>query len=112
MCVCAGYYPVVVSSIRVFVTGDDLRSHPVRRSNEGVSAADGSIQLSADAKVHCRRDPESQHQLTHTNNTHHAYMDSRKLHSGFMEKVSGERVDDLLCTGDARLRSHHVQQLH
>ncbi len=55
------HYPVVVRGVWVLVAGDDLRSHPVRCPDEGVPAAHGSIQLSADAEVHCgatRETPE------------------------------------------------------
>lgn len=45
-------HPVVVGGVWVFITGDDLRRHPVRRPNEGVPPADGPVQLSADTEVH------------------------------------------------------------
>lgn len=41
----------VISGVRVLVTGDDLRSHPVRCPDEGVPAAHRAIQLSAHSKV-------------------------------------------------------------
>lgn len=44
-------YPVVVGGVGVLVTGDNFRRHPVRRADEGVPAADGSVQLGADSKV-------------------------------------------------------------
>lgn len=45
-------YPVVISGVGVLVTGDDFRRHPVRRADKGVPAADGSVQLGADSKIH------------------------------------------------------------
>lgn len=46
-----GSYSVVVRGVWVLVTGDDLRSHPVRGPDEGVPPPDRPIQLSANAKV-------------------------------------------------------------
>lgn len=50
---CLFEYLEVVSGIRVFITGNDLRGHPVRRSDEGVPPAHRSVQLGADTKIHC-----------------------------------------------------------
>lgn len=50
-CLCR--YLEVVSGIWIFIAGNDLGGHPVRRSNEGVSPAHRSVQLSADTKIHC-----------------------------------------------------------
>lgn len=46
-------YLEVVSGIGIFIAGNDLGGHPVRRSNEGVSPAHRSVQLSTDTKIHC-----------------------------------------------------------
>lgn len=45
-------YLEVVSGVRIFITSNDLRGHPVRRPNEGISSAHCSVQLSTDAKIH------------------------------------------------------------
>lgn len=50
---CSFGYLEVVSGIGILIAGNDLRGHPVRRSNEGVSPAHRSVQLSTDTKVHC-----------------------------------------------------------
>lgn len=43
---------VVIGGIRIFIAGNHLRGHPIRRSDERISPADGSIQLGADTKIH------------------------------------------------------------
>lgn len=45
------FYPVIICSIRVLITSNDLRSHPVRGTNEGVSPPHRPIQLSTHTKV-------------------------------------------------------------
>ena len=47
-------HPVVVSCCWVLVTGNDLRCHPVRRTNECIAFANGSVQLGRHTKVHCK----------------------------------------------------------
>ncbi len=46
--------PVVIGGSGVLVAGNDLRRHPVRSANERVPLANGAVQLSRHAKVHCR----------------------------------------------------------
>lgn len=55
---CSFRYLEVISGIGIFITGNDLGGHPVRRSNEGVSPAHRSVQLSADTKIHCGSERE------------------------------------------------------
>lgn len=58
-CVCSARvcsvcsYSVIVGSIWVLVTGDDLGGHPIGRADEGVPPPHCAIQLGAHAKVHC-----------------------------------------------------------
>lgn len=47
-------YPVVISGLWVFITGNDLWSHPIWSTDEGVPPADGLVQLSRHTKVHCK----------------------------------------------------------
>lgn len=44
-------YPVVICGLGVLVAGDDLRSHPIGSTNEGVPSTDGLVQLSRHSKV-------------------------------------------------------------
>lgn len=45
-------YPVVVGSIGVFITSNNLWSHPIWSPNKGVPTPHCPVQLGADAKVH------------------------------------------------------------
>lgn len=46
-----GSYSVIICSIWVLVTGNDLGGHPIRGPDEGVSPPHRSIELSTHAKV-------------------------------------------------------------
>lgn len=45
-------YSVIVCGVWVLVTSNDLRRHPIRSADEGVSSPHCPVQLSADTKVH------------------------------------------------------------
>lgn len=44
-------YPVVIGGVRVLITGNNLRCHPVRCANEGVPTPNGPVQLSTHPKI-------------------------------------------------------------
>lgn len=45
-------YPVVICGLGVLVTGDDLRSHPIGCTDEGVPSTDRLVKLGRYAKIH------------------------------------------------------------
>lgn len=44
-------HPVVIGGVRVLITGNNFRRHPVRCANEGVSTPNSPVQLSTHAEV-------------------------------------------------------------
>lgn len=60
-------YLKVVSGIRIFITSNDLRGHPVRRSNEGIPPAHCSVQLSTDTKIHYGQESNRTQWVSDTN---------------------------------------------
>lgn len=51
-------YSVVIRGIRVFITGDHLRCHPVRGTDERVPTPHRAVQLGTDPEVDCRKQRE------------------------------------------------------
>lgn len=47
-------YPVVIGGIRILVTGDNLRSHPIWGADESVSTSNSPVQLSTHSKINWR----------------------------------------------------------
>jgi hypothetical protein len=48
-------YSVVIGGVRVLITGDDLRSHPIRGAYECVSPSNCPVQLSTNTKINYER---------------------------------------------------------
>lgn len=44
-------YPVIICGLRVLITCDDLRRHPIWSTNEGISSTDRLVELCWDSKV-------------------------------------------------------------
>ena len=49
----AAPYPVIVGGVRVLVTGNDLRGHPVWGAYERIPPPHGPVQLGTHPEVHC-----------------------------------------------------------
>lgn len=62
-------YLEVIRGIRILVTGDDLRGHPVRGPNKRVPPSHRTVQLSTHTKVHCTQ-----------NTVHSAAVQCRAVH--------------------------------
>lgn len=51
-------YPVVIGGVRVLITGNNFRRHPVRCANEGVPTPNGSVQLGTHSKINCTKESD------------------------------------------------------
>lgn len=100
---CSFRYLEVVSGIGIFITGYDLGSHPVRRSNEGVSPAHRSVQLSADTKIHCGSETRG-HGEIRDEPEQHSSAECKTL-SSFREERCGQRHPCLISAGTYRGQS-------
>lgn len=47
-------YPVVIGGIRILITGDNFRSHPIWGADESVSTPNSPVQLSTHSKINWR----------------------------------------------------------
>lgn len=97
-------YLKVISRIGIFIAGDDLRGHPVRRSNEGVSPAHRSVQLGTDTKIHCGS--ERQQDTVRLENTRTTilltvkhYINSHQLPCRVRREIHGQRHSCLISAG-------------
>lgn len=107
---CLSGYLKVISGIGIFIAGNDLGGHPVRRSNEGVSPAHCSVQLSADTKIHCGS--ERQQNSIRLENTWATilltvkhYINSDQLPCRVRREIQGQRHSCLISAGINRGQS-------
>lgn len=78
-CVFEIRYPVVICSLRVLITGNDLRGHPIRSTDEGVPPTDRLIELGWHAKVNCKKNKIKKIKVSCVKNSHNCCYFQKRL---------------------------------